>query len=302
MDNFPTVHIIVPVYNRAAVTIDFVTRLRQQCYGAIRLYVVDDHSPDGTADLLNAIHGDWDKMRIIDSGGDAWWGGAVHIGMINAKKIAKSQDCILLMNDDISFEFDLVKELVNAYFEKPNSVLSAIPISKGKILRPGSNMVFWPLALTTHPFVNFDWPNENLPRYIPIQFQPARATLYPLRVINEIGGVAYQQLPHYHGDGELSWRAVQKGFESYAVSSIPIYPSTDSTGAFNSEEVEYQWKDLIKSFTEYKSINNLKHRWEFAKLAAPLRFRYPYLIASVSKAMIKSSIMIIKKKYFRNES
>lgn len=38
-------HIVVPVFNRAAVTLDFETGVRRQGYGAIRLYEVDDSLP-----------------------------------------------------------------------------------------------------------------------------------------------------------------------------------------------------------------------------------------------------------------
>ena len=292
------VFIVVAVYNRIETTIAFVRQIMAQTYQKIELIVVDDCSTDGTSEKINFLCKDWDKMVVLRTEGNAWWGGCMHLGIefILNKGDLSGEDCILLMNDDVSFGSNLINDFIHANKRKPNAVLAAVPMQGTKIKAVGSNMFSWPFALSYSPYRGYEINTPGIPDYIPIDFQYGHATLYPVAVVMKIGNIAYKQLPHYHGDGEYSYRAKKNGFGSYVVKSIRLNPDTDNTGLFNSSTNKHTVKELIKSFTTFKSINNAKHRWEFAKMTTPRIWREMYFASEIVKSIARSLFFILLSK------
>ena len=289
------VFIVVAVYNRIKTTVAFVEQIKAQTYQNIELIVVDDCSTDGTPDKTKLLCKDWGKLVLLRTEGNAWWGGCMHLGMdfILRKPDLSVDDCILLMNDDVSFECNLVEDFIHANKSMPNAVLAAVPMNGTRIKAIGSNMISWPFALSYSPFKGKEINTPGIPDFIPIDFQYGHATLYPICIVREIGNLAYKQLPHYHGDGEYSYRAKKNGFCSYVVKSIRINPDTDSTGLFNSSANNHTVKEFFKSFTSFKSINNVKHRWEFSKLTAPRIWREMYFASEIVKSIARSLFFIL---------
>lgn len=293
-ENHIRVFVIVPVFNRSKLIVDYLNRMKNQTYKWIQVIIVNDRSTDDTVSLIESNFSNWGNWTIINTEGNSWWGGCVHEGIKHVKLVAKKSDLILLMNDDVTFENTLIEGFLAAHLKNPNAVLSAVPISDGRIAGPGSVMVFWPLAITRRPFGNHPWPSNKLPSLISVDFQFAHATLYPLHVVESIGDIAYKTLPHYHGDGEYSYRAKKKGFPSFVLTSVPIYIITGSTGMFNCKSTRYMWRDLLPSFFEFKSINNIHHRIAFARLAAPRYAQNIYIVSQTFKSLVRSLLILIR--------
>lgn len=291
----PRVFCIVAVYNRKATTLKFVDTIRRQFYSATQLVVVDDVSTDGTYESLEDIAAEWAGLTVLRTSGNAWWGGCMYLAIehILTRLNPVDQDLILFMNDDISFDEKLVESFVEAAKQKPDSVLAATPLHGTRIRSIGSSMISWPLAIPYTPYRGEEVDKDSIPEFIPIDFQYGHATAYPVKIIRTIGNVAYQQLPHYHGDGEYSYRAKRHGFKSFVVKSIRLYPDTQDTGLFNSTANRHSFSELWKSFTAFKSINNVKHRWEFAKLSCPLLWRPMYFCSEILKATLRSVTIIL---------
>lgn len=291
--DFPRIFIVVPVYNHLTTVCAFLELIIRQSYSKITVILVDDSSTDCTVDTVRDKFEDKIDIVILQTEGDAWWGGSVYIGIEEVFRRAGNSDCALLMNDDVSFDDQLVEKFVQAHNRFPRAVLGSMTIVNGRVSATGSNMLCWPLALTVRPYVGFEWPNKKIPEVIEVEFQGAHATMYPLSVLRVIGNVAFRELPHYHADGEYSYRAVRSGFPSYVVSSLAIYSDPHSTGLFNSFHTKYSWKDLLPSFIYFKSINNVKHRWYFAKLCCPVIWRNAYFVSHVLKAFVRSIYMLL---------
>jgi len=291
----PKIFIVVPVYNRLDIVRNYLANIERQTYNNIEVIIVDDNSSDGTPERIRKEY-DSLRLKIIETEGDEWWGGSVRIGIDYVTEHAKDDDCILLMNDDVNFDPDLCKKFVNAHKDKQNAVLSGIEIVEGEVKPTGTKMICWPLAITRRPYAGHEWPSEDLPDSFEVDFLGARASFYPISIVKDIGNIASDKLPHYHADGEYSYRAVRNGYNVYVITDIPIYSNPETTGLFNSWTNEYTWEQLLPSFFEFKSINNIKHRWEFAKLCSPKIWLYPYFISHVSKAFIRSVFMILKSK------
>jgi len=294
----PKVFVIVAAYNRKVVTRAFAEQIRQQSYNSLELIIVDDLSTDGGYEELLQLSKEWTKLTVLRTTGDAWWGGSMFLAIeyiLNKIKPA-DEDLVLFMNDDVSFSSELVQNFVLASIEKANAILSAVPLHGSCIRSIGSSMISWPLAIPYTPYRGRPISSPEIPDFMPIDFQYAHATLYPVKVIRKIGNIAYKQLPHYHSDGEYSYRAKKHGFGSYVVKSIHLYPDTDNTGMFNSTANKHSFKELWDSFFRFKSINNARHRWEFAKLCCPPLWRPTYFASEIIKSFLRSLVIILKSK------
>jgi GT2 family glycosyltransferase len=290
------VFIVVAVYNRINTTISFVRQVMAQSYQNIELIIVDDCSTDGTAEKVNELCRVWNHHVILRTKGSAWWGGCMYLGIdyILNNPRTSTDSLILLMNDDINFPINLVANFVHAANTMPDAVLGAVRLSSvTKIKSIGSNMVSWPFAISSSPFRGKNINNPAIPEFIPIDFQYGNATLYPIKVVRKIGNVAYKELPHYHGDGEYSYRAKKNGFASYVVKSIQLKPDINNTGLFNSLTNKHTLKEFFRSFYEFKSINNVRHRWQFAKLCCPRPWREIYFSSEILKSILRSIISIV---------
>lgn len=292
----PRVFCIVAVYNRKATTLQFVDKIRRQLYSGTQLVVVDDMSTDGTYESLITIAAEWPGLTVLRASGNAWWGGCMFhaIEYIIDRLHPSDQDFLLFMNDDITLSEDIIDRFVAASREKPDSILAALPVHGMYIKDIGSNIFSWPLAIPYKPYYGKNIDSIEIPDFIPIDFQFGHATLYPVKIVRKIGNIAYKQLPHYHGDGEYSYRAKKYGFGSYVVKNIRIYPDKKNTGLFNSGTNKYSFNELWKSFYQFKSINNIKHRWQFAKLTCPPVWRVMYFTSEVAKSILRSLVIILK--------
>lgn len=292
----PRVFCIVAVYNRKVTTLQFVDKIRRQLYSGTQLVVVDDMSTDGTYESLKTITAEWSRLTVLRTSGNAWWGGCMHFAIeyILTSLKPDDHDIILFMNDDINFHENLVGSFVEAVKQKPDCVLAATPMHGTRIRSIGSSMLSWPLAIPYTPYRGKDIVSKSIPDFIPIDFQYGHATAYPVKIVRAIGNIASEQLPHYHSDGEYSYRAKKHGFGSYVVKSIKLYPHTTDTGLFNSAANKHSFTELFQSFTAFKSINNLRHRWEFAQLCCPLLWRPMYFFSEIIKAFTRSVLIIIR--------
>ena len=293
--SYPRVFCIVAVYNRKDITLSFVEMIRKQNYDNTYLFVVDDMSTDGTYEYLKDLSHNYSKLKILRTNGNAWWGGCMYIGIEHILKNYNPSDnyFVLFMNDDITFSDSLITSFVYNSILMPDAVLAATPLHGNRIRSIGSSIICWPFSIPYSPYRGREVSSNAIPEFMSIDFQYAHATLYPIKIIKVIGNIAYRDLPHYHGDGEYSYRAKKSGFKSYVVKSIWIYPDTKSTGLFNSFLNQYSFLDLFKSYTSIKSINNLKHRWAFAKLCCPAIWRPFYFCSEVIKATLRSLLIIM---------
>lgn len=92
----PTVSVIIPAYNCAALLAEAVASVRAQTYEDYEVIVVDDGSTDDTADVAEKLAADWPRMRAIR---------AEHKGLAAARNRAvtemKGQWIAMLDADDL---------------------------------------------------------------------------------------------------------------------------------------------------------------------------------------------------------
>ena len=95
------VAVIVPTYNEAANMPELASRLFGSGLADVRLYIVDDASPDGTAAVARRLSGEYGgRIEVISRSGKLGLGTAYVTGF--ARALEEEVDCIVQMDADLS--------------------------------------------------------------------------------------------------------------------------------------------------------------------------------------------------------
>ena len=296
MNPQPHLYIITPVYNRWLVTNRYLEMVAAQDYKNKTIVIVDDASTDDTQVGLTNWSSKIPELVVIRSIGNAWWGGGINLGLKYVLSRLNDTDCVLFINDDVYFESDLLSKMVEVSEKYPNTIIGAVPVFNGRIFGGGSRNIFWPLALSYKPVHGKRWPQRDPTDTVLIDFQGANCVLYPAIIVKKNGFIK-ESLPHYHGDGEYSHRAIRNGFESRLALKVPVFLRPEETGLFNNPFGDYKMSDLWRSLFAIKSINHLKSRWEFAKAVVPIPYQIPYFVFKTAWMLVRSIIILESKRW-----
>lgn len=101
-------------FNRLQKTNTFLSSLLSQpipqnCL--LDIYLLDDKSPDGTADFVRQ---NFPTVSVIDGTGSLFWAGSMRILWEHVNNV-KPYDFFLLLNDDVELSEDAIVKLINAY-------------------------------------------------------------------------------------------------------------------------------------------------------------------------------------------
>jgi N-acetylglucosaminyl-diphospho-decaprenol L-rhamnosyltransferase len=142
-----TVHVLMPVFNRLAMTKRTLNYLRaQKTYDSLNLIVIDDGSSDGTAEFLNSQR----DICVLRGDGSLWWGGAIEIGLQHVLKFGHKSDWVLFINNDTQFDFHFIQKLIDvACVHAPAAVGSVVreETSPNKLLSIGVIFDTWRLQV-----------------------------------------------------------------------------------------------------------------------------------------------------------
>ena len=104
----PKVAVVVPVFGRLAKTLRFIESFQRVEYDNYEIVIVDDASPDGTAEALARDHPD---VVVLPGDGKLWWTGGTNLGVRYA--LEKGFDYVLTINNDTSVRPDFLTHLVD---------------------------------------------------------------------------------------------------------------------------------------------------------------------------------------------
>lgn len=224
-----TVHVVVPVFNRLAMTRVLVECLRRQISSEpVGILIVNDGSTDGTTEWL-AQQAD---ITVLQGDGSLFWGGAVDLGIRHLQASADiSADWVLLMNNDTTVEDGFVQHLLGvARRHAPAAVGSVIrdEADHTRLLSIGPRLDAWRIRTCDRlP----DEPMALSPSGVrPIDALAGRGVLFPLEALIAAGGMRPRMLPHYLADYELSLRVRKAGWRLLVTLDAAVY-SPDEYGS-----------------------------------------------------------------------
>jgi len=222
-----TVHVLIPVFNRLALTERVLGCLRaQQVDEPLRLIVIDDASTDGTAEFLASQQ----DITVLKGDGSLWWGGAIEAGLQRVLQEGHPSDWILLMNNDTQFAADFVQRLLDtARAHAPAAVGSVIcdEAAPDRLLSIGAVFDTWRLRVRDK--LERERPRDSAKGPHLVDALSGRGTLYPLAAFRIAGTMKPVWLPHYLADYELAVRVRKAGFK-LVVTEDAVTLSADEYG------------------------------------------------------------------------
>jgi GT2 family glycosyltransferase len=205
------VAVLITCFNRREMTLRCLDALFAQdlpnC--AVRVFVVDDASTDGTYD---AIAERFPKVQLISGTGDLFWSRGMHMAFGLA--LAEDFDYYLLLNDDtFLFKNAISKMLSTAHEMKQHGVE---PIIVGNTLNPDTKQLSFGGILQGQGVWQrtFRMARHNPDRAEACDTMNANCTLIPRAVAQRVGNLdkAFQ---HRFGDVDYGLRAKAQGFAIY---------------------------------------------------------------------------------------
>ena len=243
-----TVHVLIPVFNRLALTRRVLGCLRaQQVDEPLRLIVIDDGSTDGTAAFLESQR----DITVLKGNGSLWWGGAIEVGLQLVLQEGHPSDWVLLVNNDTQFAADFVQRLLDtAHAHAPAAVGSVIcdEAAPERLLSIGAIFDTWRLRVRDK--LEQERPQDPMKGPYLVDALSGRGTLYPLAAFRLAGTMKPAWLPHYLADYELAVRIRKAGFQLLVCEEAAILSANEFGNA-------YRASSLWDKFFSVRSANYL---------------------------------------------
>ena len=249
-------------------------------YAALTVVVVDDGSTDGTPQMLEAFEGL--DLVVLRGDGSLWWGGAVAEGMRVVDGVAKDDDAVLLLNDDVEIQPAFLESLVCAADELgPRTVVGCVQRDlDGR--HPG---YFGYRIDYRRQKIEVLLASENVGSVLDVDALVGRGVLLRVPVMRAIGLVDAQRFPHYWGDIEYTARAHDLGYRVCSLADVPVWTS------FAPSDAKVADAGFRARFLSRVSSRNVLQRLNFWRRRGPPHLRR---IAALRYAWLQLSGLVIR--------
>lgn len=257
-----TVHVLMPVFNRLALTKRVVQCLRRQLVDErLRMVIVDDGSTDGSADWL-AVQAD---VNVLHGDGSLWWGGAIQLALEDVLKNGSPADFVVFVNNDTTFDQDFVQNLLSvARSHAPAAVGSVIrdEDQPTRLLSIGAVLDTWRLkvrdVLPEPRTLDMDASQVHQ-----VDALSGRGVLYPLEAFRRAGSMRPRWLPHYLADYELSIRVRNAGYRLVVSEKAAVLSANEFGNAHRAKSIR---EELFSVRSASYLPANLIFWWEASSL------------------------------------
>jgi GT2 family glycosyltransferase len=204
------VAVILTCHNRAALTLQALRHLfaQEDSGAALRIYLVDDGSTDGTSEIVARTYPD---VRIIQGDGRLYWGGGMALAF--ARALEARHAWYRWVNDDTYLAPDALRRLLAAaeaareQAGRPCIIVGATRDPElGTLTSSGvRNSRLRPLRFRQVA------PTDRLQRCVTFQ---GNCVLIPASIAEDVGNIDVQ-FRHWIGDFDYGLRAGQHGHQSW---------------------------------------------------------------------------------------
>ncbi len=265
---------LIPTFNRKAVTLACVAKLKSQSRPPDLIVVSDGGSTDGTPEVVTAAH---PEVVVLRTPREAWWGGSMAYGFdyLLGQGLC-ANDRVLMLNDDTVLPPDYVEILLEVSLLE-NAAVCGVTVDAAdntKVLDSGEYIEWHRYVF---PVAN-DWPGEKLRD--DVAFLPGRATMVSLEMVRKVGNIDSVAFPHYIGDYDFFARIKKAGFRIGVTGRTWLGCMTEQTGLGGHGEPQTV-KEVVKLATSQRSMERVIDHWRFIWRHAPGTHAKVRLIALV---------------------
>ncbi|MGZ2482237.1 GT2 family glycosyltransferase [Rhizobium pisi] len=263
----PTVHVIIPVFNRLHFTRACIAYLRAQTWRPINIIVSDGGSTDGSVATIRA---EFPDVTVLTTDKEFWWSGSMALGIDHVLSLGgRPDDLVLMMNNDTILDSDYVETLVKAALQHDAAVGGLIVDSRDpeQVLDAGEYVDWEGYTFSVRQHVD---PGEIYRDDVDVL--PGRGSIIPLRMIRAAGNVDAEMLPHYLADYEFFCRLKSHGFKLGVTYETRIMAHIEETGIVPTQgrsTFRAIWNELFSR----RSMSNVRDHWRFIGRHAPAAYR-----------------------------
>jgi dolichol-phosphate mannosyltransferase len=127
--------VVLPTYNESATIAEVLRRIRASATDDVDVLVVDDNSPDGTADLAEALAGELGRIEVLRRPHKAGLGSAYREGF--KLGLAQGYEALVEMDADLSHDPSVLGALLA-------EIGSGADLAIGTRYMPGGKIPDWP--------------------------------------------------------------------------------------------------------------------------------------------------------------
>jgi len=248
-------YIILPVFNRAAITEAFAKQLILNTNKDWILVLVDDGSTDNTQQVV-VNHISKDKLLILNGNGHLWWGGALHAAYMYVKDKLDDCDNILIINDDVVIGDDYIQNGLNLLENDKESIYISPCYSienKNEIIDVG--------VLFDDAFCKF---TVNKDLYSSINCCSTRGLFISSQNFMNSDGFDWANFPHYLSDYDFTLCLSKMGVRIKTSESIKLFSIQNATGMHRLPSILSPIQ-LLMALKSYKCSLNYHHWVRFIK-------------------------------------
>lgn len=259
----PRVVLLVPVYNRREITRGFLAALRTLDYPALQIVIVDDGSPDGTAEMIER---EFPEVRLVRTPGNYWWSRCMNAGL--RAVLPEQPEYILTLNDDVTFDRSFLRHLVRHAQEHPRTLVGSMVYYQeepGRVWYAGGKIAWLRGELIHRTTLE----NGRL------EWLTAMGVLIPSGVFAEVGVYDEQRFPQYVADAELSMRAQKAGYHLAVEPRSRIWNKTRES----SHVIDRQ---SVTPRTFFQPFRSIRSAYEFRMRRALYRLYWPFWLRPVA--------------------
>lgn len=284
--NKSRVFVLCGVHNHLIDTQNLLECLTKQKYKNTKIVIIDDGSTDDTQKFIEQHY---PQAKLLKGNGKFWWTGAMYWGVEEVLKIANTDDFILTINNDCTFDDDFINTLVSVSYKYNLAIVGSLIIDNKDrtTIADAGSYIDW----KTGKFIRLG--SENI-SYLPqnkqiedkINILPTRGTLVPIKVFLNIGNFDKKHFPHYLSDYEFACRAKKNGFKLILSYQAIVYNDTARTGLWKNERGRISLKETWDLLFSRRSKLNIIDNFKFIKYCCPKEYKFRNYVFLLQKIIV----------------
>ena len=277
------IHVIIPVHNRIDLTINCLNSLRKQdIYDQLNIIIINDGSTDQTENYLSQKFTD---VKVVNSDGSLYWGGAINLGIKHVLKICKELDWVLLVNNDVELKFNSISSLIrisNDYKRKCLSAALTVDLEdKTTIIKSGTIVKSWFFNKTTHVYKGLKINKVQDEKPVDVDFLTGPCLLHPVEVFKIAGNYDSKNFKHYASDDEFSMRVKKYGYRTFLCPSSIVFLKTYQEHKRN----KISLSGLFFVLFNIKSSSNIFNKFKLTIKIVPFYAKISFFLIGVLKSL-----------------